>query len=97
MIGKYHTHKQQTNLQHHKEEAKHINSHKTSGRQLKQNNQLSLPPQDENYKNSEYDQEMAQSQTAYKSIAPRGRATKPSQATRKKNQTKQPALSSPSR
>ena len=38
-----------------------------------------------------------QSQTADKPIAPRGRATQPSRDTRKTNQAKQPALSSPSR
>ena len=46
---------------------------------------------------SEYDQEIPQSQTAGNPIAPRGRATQPSRDTRKTNQVKQPALSSPSR
>ena len=42
-------------------------------------------------KNSEYDQEITQSQTEDKPMAPRGRATQPSQDTRKTNQAKQPA------
>ena len=46
---------------------------------------------------SEYDQEIPQSQTAVNPLAPRGRAAQPSQATRKTNQAKQAALSSPSR
>ena len=46
-------------------------------------------------KNSEFDQEIPQSQTADKLMAPRGRATQPSQDTRKTNQAKQPALSLP--
>ena len=46
-------------------------------------------------KNSEYDQEIPQSQTAYKPMALRGRATQPSRDTRKTNYAKQPALSSP--
>ena len=46
---------------------------------------------------SEYDQEMPQSQTADKLMAPRGRATQQSRYTSKTNQAKQPALSSPSR
>ena len=46
---------------------------------------------------SEYDQEIPQSQTADNPVAPRGRATQPSLDTRKTNQAKQPALSSPSR
>ena len=46
---------------------------------------------------SEYDQEIPQSQTADKPTAPRGRATQPPRDTRKTNQAKQPALSSPSR
>ena len=37
------------------------------------------------YKNSEYDQEIPQSQTADNPMAPRGRATQPSQDTRKTN------------
>ena len=36
-------------------------------------------------KNSEYDQEIPQSQTADKPMAPRGRATQPSRDTRKTN------------
>ena len=46
---------------------------------------------------SEYDQEIPQSQTADNPVAPRGRAAQPSRATRKTNQAKQSALSSPSR
>ena len=46
---------------------------------------------------SEYDQEIPQSQTVDNPVAPRGRAAQPSQDTRKTNQAKQPALSSPSR
>ena len=42
---------------------------------------------------SEYDQEIPQSQTEDKPIAPRGRATQPSRDTRKTNKAKQPALS----
>ena len=45
----------------------------------------------------EYDQEIPQSQTAEKPTVPRGRATQQSRDTRKTNQAKQPALSSPSR
>ena len=46
---------------------------------------------------SEYDQEIPQSQTADNPVAPRGRAAQPSRDTRKTNSTKQSALSSPSR
>ena len=46
---------------------------------------------------SECDQEIPQSQTADNPMAPRGRATQPPRDTRKTNQAKQPALSSPSR
>ena len=46
---------------------------------------------------SEYDQEIPQSQTADNPVAPRGRAAQPSRDTRKTNQAKQAALSSPSR
>ena len=46
---------------------------------------------------SEYDQEKVESQTADKPMTARGRATQPSLDTRKTNQAKQPALSSPSR
>ena len=46
---------------------------------------------------SEYDQEIPQSQTADNPLAPQGRAAQPSRDTRKTNQAKQPALSSPSR
>ena len=46
---------------------------------------------------SGYDQEIPQSQTADKPMAPRGRATQQSRDTRKTNQAEQPALSSPSR
>ena len=45
---------------------------------------------------SEYDQEIPQSQTADNPVAPRGKAAQPSQDTRKTNQAKQPAVSSPS-
>ena len=37
------------------------------------------------YKNSEYDQEISQSQTADNPVAPRGRAAQPSRDTRKTN------------
>ena len=46
---------------------------------------------------NEYDQEIPQSQTADNPMAPRGRATQPSQDTRKTNLAKQPALFFPSR
>ena len=46
---------------------------------------------------SEYDQEIPQSQTADKPVAPLGRATHQSRDTRKTKKAKQPALSSPSR
>ena len=46
---------------------------------------------------SEYGQEVPQSQTADKPMAPQRRATQQSRDTRKRNQAKQPALSSPSR
>ena len=46
---------------------------------------------------SEYDQEIPQSQTADKPVAPRGRAVQLSRDTRKTNSAKQSALSSPSR
>ena len=46
---------------------------------------------------SEYDQEIPQSQTTDKLMAPRGRATHQSRGTSKANQSKQPALPSPSR
>ena len=48
-------------------------------------------------RNSEYDQEIPQSQTADKPIAPRGKATQQPRDTSKTNHAKQPALSSPSR
>ena len=38
-----------------------------------------------NHKNSEYDQEIPQSQTTDNPVAPRGRAAQPSQGTRKTN------------
>ena len=38
-----------------------------------------------NIENSEYDQEIPQSQTADNSVAPRGRAAQPSRDTRKTN------------
>ena len=44
-----------------------------------------------------YDQDIPQSQTADNHMTPRGRATQPSRDTRKTNEAKQPALSSPSR
>ena len=47
MIRKYHNPTLQTNLWHHEEEPQTTNSHETSGRQLLQNNQLSLPRQDD--------------------------------------------------
>ena len=46
---------------------------------------------------SAYDQEIPQSQTADNPVALQGRAAQPSRDTRKTNQAKQPALSSPSR
>ena len=46
---------------------------------------------------SEYDQEIPQSQTSDNPMAPQERATRPSRDTRKTNKAKQPALSSPSR
>ena len=46
---------------------------------------------------SEYDQEIPQSQTANNPVASQGRAAQPSRDTRKTNQAKQSALSSPSR
>ena len=46
---------------------------------------------------NDYDQEIPQSQTAAKPMAPRGRATQQSRDTRKTNLAKHPALSSPSR
>ena len=46
---------------------------------------------------SEYDQEIPQPQAADSPTAPQGRAAQPSRDTRKTNQGKQPALSSPSR
>ena len=47
-------------------------------------------------RNSEYDQEIPQSQTADKPMASRGRATQQSRDTRKTNQAKQPTRSSTS-
>ena len=49
------------------------------------------------HKNSEYDQDILQSQTTYKPMAPQGKATQQSRDTRKTNQEKQPALFSQSR
>ena len=46
MIRKYHIHTLQINPKHREEEPQNTNSHKTSGRQLKQSNQLSLSHQD---------------------------------------------------
>ena len=48
-------------------------------------------------KNSEYDQEIPQSQTADNPVASRGRAAQPSRDTKKTNKAKQSALSSPSK
>ena len=45
MIRKYHNHKPQTTPWHREEEP--LNHHETPGRQIKQNNQLSLPHQDD--------------------------------------------------
>ena len=45
MIRKYHNHKPQTTLWHREEEP--LNHHETSGSQIKQSNQLSLPHQDD--------------------------------------------------
>ena len=45
MIRKYHYHKPQTIPWHREEEP--LNHHETPGRQIKQSNQLSLPPQDD--------------------------------------------------
>ena len=45
-------------------------------------------------KNSEYDQEIPQSQNTDKPMSPRERVTQQSRDTRKTNQAKQPALSS---
>ena len=47
MMKIYHNHTLQTNSRHHQEELQNTNSHKTSGRQLKQNNKLPLPHQDD--------------------------------------------------
>ena len=47
------------------------------------------------FKNSKYDQEIPQSQTADNPKAPPGRATQPSRDTRETNKAKQPALSLP--
>ena len=56
-----------------------------------------LDPDQVRRKNRVYDQEIPQSQTADNPVAPRGRAAQPSRDTRKANQAKQQALSSPSR
>ena len=45
MIRKYHNHKLQTTHWHREEEP--LNRHETPERQIKQSNQLSLPPQDD--------------------------------------------------
>ena len=47
MIRKYHNHTLQTNPRNHEEEPQNTDCHKTSGRQLKESNQLSLPHQDD--------------------------------------------------
>ena len=49
------------------------------------------------FTNSEYDQEIPQSQTADKSVVPRGRATQQARDTRKTNKANHPAHPSPSR
>ena len=56
MIRQYSNRILHTNPRHHEEEAQKTNSHKTPGRQLKQNNQLSLPHQDicKNRKDTKY-------------------------------------------
>ena len=46
---------------------------------------ISYISQNAHLKNSEYDQEIPQSQTADKHMAPQGRATQHSQGTRKTN------------
>ena len=56
-----------------------------------------IVPCSETIKNSEYDQEVPQSQTAENPMAPRGRDTQQSRDTRKTYKAEQPALSSPSR
>ena len=43
MVRKYHNDTRQNNPRHREEEPQNINSHKTSGRQLKQNTLLYLP------------------------------------------------------
>ena len=43
----YHSHTLQTIHRRHEEEPQNTNSHKTSGRQLKNSNQLSLPRRDD--------------------------------------------------
>ena len=48
MIRKYHKYTLQTNPRHREEELQSIYSNKTSVRQLKQSNHLSLPFQDDN-------------------------------------------------
>ena len=45
MIRKYHNHKLQTNPRYREEEPQQ--NHETPGRQIKKNNQLSLPHQDD--------------------------------------------------
>ena len=47
MIRKFHNHKLQNNPQYREEEQQNMNSNKTSKRQLKLNNQVSLPRQDD--------------------------------------------------
>ena len=47
MIRKCHNHTPQTNPRHREEEPQNTGCHKTSGRQLKQSNQLSFPHQDD--------------------------------------------------
>ena len=47
MTRKYHTHTMQTNPRHHEGKPQNTNSNGTSGRQLKQSNQLSISHQDD--------------------------------------------------
>ena len=47
MVRKYHKHTLQSNPRHREETPQNTNSHKTSGRQLKQSSQLSFPRKDD--------------------------------------------------
>ena len=73
-----------------------IRSEKNSSGKINHKQLSKAPPRIVN-KVSEYDQEIPQSQTADNPVAPPVRAAQPSRDTRKKNQAKQPSLSSPSR